>query len=107
AYCVDEFCDFLKGRDRVVVEKETSARRDFAHLNVAGAKYGAATRAFCLLRHTRTHLSLSKIVPDHLPVFHHELDSFQLMDIGDRIAGYGNEVGKFSRLDFPDPVGPA
>src|SRR5579864_1483321 len=49
----------------------------------------------------------SEIISDHLSILHDEPDPLELGDVRDRIAGNGNEVRKFSRLNGTDAVLPA
>jgi len=48
-----------------------------------------------------------KIVPDYLPAFHHETNSFQLANVGDRISRNGDEISKFPGLNRAHAVLPA
>ena len=40
-----------------------------------------------------------KLVANHLAALHHESDAFELANIGDGIAGNGDDVGEFSAFD--------
>jgi len=49
----------------------------------------------------------SKIIPYQLAILHHESNSFELGNVGDRISGNGNEISKFPGLRRAHAILPA
>ena len=49
----------------------------------------------------------SQVISDHLSVLHHKSNSLQLAYVCDRISCYGDEIGKFARLDGAHRAPPA
>src|SRR5262249_39031924 len=49
-------------------------------------------------------LILLKVIFDHPSVLHHEVNSFKFADVGDRIAGNGNKIGKLASFDRTDAI---
>src|SRR2546428_1448708 len=48
-----------------------------------------------------------QIVPEDLSAFHHKFHSLSLADIGQRIAGNGDDVGELTLRNRPDLVPPS
>jgi len=44
-----------------------------------------------------------KVIPDYLAALHYKSNSFQLANVGERIASNGNEVCKSPRLNSTHP----
>src|SRR5207245_3315689 len=58
---------------------------------MAGLEFSSRVEVATLMR--------SKVVSDHLAVFHHESNSFQFSNVGDRVSGNGDEIRKFAWLN--------
>src|SRR5207342_1381245 len=55
---------------------------------------------------TESHRTQRKIVANDLSALHHELHPLQLADVGERIAGDGDEIGKLALLDRAGLIAP-
>src|SRR6516164_636093 len=48
----------------------------------------------------------AKIISDYLSALHHEANALEPVNVGERVAADGDEIGVFSRLDCTDTVRP-
>src|SRR6266705_1291392 len=89
------------------LDKERRCRSPSEHL-VMAVRIESRTRPITNLNNYchGTHRASGKIVPEDLSALHHEFYSLCLVDIGQRIAGNGDDVSELALRNRPDTVLP-